>query len=302
MPIFNINYREMMRKFICEISASARNNDPNLIIIANNGEQLLYEDNSDNRPMMDYISAINGFALESVFYGYNGDNIQTPRFATDHMIRSLNFAGDYGLVPMVIDYCKSQEYIDDSYKQNEHRGYLSYAADARLLNTIPAYPEDPHNLNTADITKLSDAKNFLYLINPSKYITRDEFLYAIKSTNHDIIFIDLFYGGKELDKSEVESLRTKANGGRRMVISYMSIGETAAHQYFWRDKWNKKPPSWIAKENPNWPGCYRVKFWDKAWHDIIYRGKDSYLQKILHSGFDGVFLDCVDTFEFFEEN
>jgi cysteinyl-tRNA synthetase len=56
----------------------------------------------------------------------------------------------------------------------------------------------------------------------------------------------------------------------------------------------------MAEENPEWEGNYKVKYWEKEWQDIIFGNEDSYLQKILDAGFDGVYLDIIDAFEYFE--
>jgi len=61
------------------------------------------------------------------------------------------------------------------------------------------------------------------------------------------------------------------------------------------------PPSWLAEENPEWPGNYKVRYWNKDWQNIIYGKDDSYLKKILDRGFDGVYLDIIDAFEYFED-
>ena len=55
-----------------------------------------------------------------------------------------------------------------------------------------------------------------------------------------------------------------------------------------------------CRENENW-GSYKVKYWLESWHKIIYSGEMSYLSQILNAGFDGVFLDVVDAFEYFED-
>jgi len=44
-----------------------------------------------------------------------------------------------------------------------------------------------------------------------------------------------------------------------------------------------------------------VKYWDKEWQQIIYGTPGAYLDRILKAGFDGVYLDLVDAFEYFEE-
>lgn len=40
--------------------------------------------------------------------------------------------------------------------------------------------------------------------------------------------------------------------------------------------------------------------WDENWQAIIYGNDDSYLKKIIDAGFDGVYLDIIDAFEYFE--
>ncbi|MCF0041372.1 endo alpha-1,4 polygalactosaminidase [Dyadobacter fanqingshengii] len=101
--------------------------------------------------------------------------------------------------------------------------------------------------------------------------------------------------------AEVEQLRKKANGGKRLVICYMSIGEAEDYRYYWQENWTKNPPEWIAAENPDWPGNYKVKYWNEEWQGLIYKNQHSYLNKIIAAGFDGVYLDIIDAFEYFEE-
>ena len=58
---------------------------------------------------------------------------------------------------------------------------------------------------------------------------------------------------------------------------------------------------WLAGENLNWLGTDKVRYWDLIWQDIIYRNDNFYLRKILDTGFDGVYLDIIDAFEYFED-
>jgi len=51
---------------------------------------------------------------------------------------------------------------------------------------------------------------------------------------------------------------------------------------------------------PDWTGNYKVKFWEAEWQNIIYGNENSYLKKILDAHFDGVYLDIIDTFEYYE--
>jgi len=290
-----INYRQEMRDFVQGISAYAKRIRPDFIVITNFGLELIIKE--DGSPATDYLNAVDGIAVEELFYGYeNKDNIPTPESVRNYFIYFLDIAKNYGKKVLVIDYCRTPSYVDDSYNKNNALGYISFAADSRELDTIPSYPPTPYNVNSANITSLSEAKNFLILLNPSSFTTKEEFLNAIKGTDYDIVIIDLFYNGEPLTPDEVASLKRKANGGTRLVIAYMSIGEAEDYRYYWKPEWKTNPPPWLAEENPDWPGNYAVRYWDKDWQNIIY----GYLEKILHAGFDGVFLDKVDSYIYFE--
>lgn len=45
-----------------------------------------------------------------------------------------------------------------------------------------------------------------------------------------------------------------------------------------------------------------VRYWEEDWQSVIYGSDGSYLRKILNAGFDGVYLDIIDAFEYFEEH
>lgn len=296
------NYRQDMRNFVQGISAYAKGIKTDFIVIPQNGHELLTEDGEKKgTPAAEYLNAINGVGREDLFYGYDEDNVPTPASERNYMLAFMDIAESNSVDVLVTDYCSTQSYMDDSYNQSNTRGYISFAADHRELDNIPAYPPNPFNVNTLNITSLAEAMNFLYLINPGLYSDKDAFLNAIRDTDYDIFIIDLFYDDpKALTASEISSLKVKANGSTRLIIAYMSIGEAENYRYYWQSKWEANPPSWLVEENPDWPGNYKVRYWDKNWQNIIYGNDDSYLKKILDAGFDGVYLDIIDAYEYFE--
>ena len=149
------------------------------------------------------------------------------------------------------------------------------------------------------MTSLADARNFLYLINPQNF-TKEQFITAVMNTNYDLVVMDLFLDNTTFSAAEIDSLKLKKDGGRRLVICYMSIGEAEDYRYYWQTGWKNDPPTWLSAENPSWPGNYKVKYWEKAWQDIIFGDDQSYAKRIINAGFDGVYLDLVDAFEYFE--
>ena len=112
--------------------------------------------------------------------------------------------------------------------------------------------------------------------------------------------MDLFFDDIEFNSTEINQLKLKNNGGKRLLISYMSIGEAEDYRYYWDNSWSVGSPSWIQAENPDWEGNYKVKYWESEWQDIIYGNDESYLKKIIDANFDGVYLDIIDAFEYFE--
>ncbi len=296
------NYRQDMRDFVGAISTYARGIDSDFIVIPQNGHELLSASGeSGGPPAQAYVTAIDGVGREDLFYGYVSDNVATPQADTDYMNGFMDLAESNSVEVLVTDYCWTESYMDDSYLQSATRGYISFAADHRDLDNIPSYPATPYNVNSADITSLAEASNFFYLLDPSLFSGKTEFLNAVAATNYDLVITDLFYSDTEqYSSSDIASLKSKANGGTRLVIAYMSIGEVEDYRYYWQSGWGPGNPSWIASENPNWPGNYKVRYWESEWQSIIYGNNDSYLKKILDAGFDGVYLDIIDAFEFFE--
>ncbi len=296
------DYRHEMRLLVEEISAWAKDRQSGFYVIPQNGVELLTTDGEpDGPPATEYIDALDGIGQEELFYGYTADNRPTPPEVTEYLSAFLDLAKQSGRTILVTDYCSTPARIDSSYMLNRAKGYISFAADSRELDRIPAYPLPPFNANDDTITSLSQVRNFLYLINPdNRFPDKQSFIRAVQSTDYDLLITDLFFDGRAFTAGETKALRQKANGGRRLVIAYMSIGEAEDYRYYWQSDWRPGNPSFIVTENPDWPGNYIVRYWDPAWKQILFGNDSSYLKKILYAGFDGVYLDIIDAYEYFE--
>ena len=298
-----VDYRAEMRNFVQGISALGRARRPGFIVIPQNGHELLslYADPA-GETAHDYVAAIDGVGREDLFYGYYNDDEATPAGVTaEIMLPYMYKARVQGLQVLAIDYCSTPSKVDDSYAKNAARGFISFAADHRDLDNVPAYPAQPYNVNSDDIADLNAAQNFLYIINPT-FGEKTEFLNYVSATDYDVVLIDLFFAGTTpLTADDVAVLKRKAHGGARLVVAYMSIGEAEDYRWYWKPEWAADPPSFLDAENPDWPGNYKVRYWDPEWRKIIYYGEDgAYLQKILDAGFDGVYLDIIDAYEYYE--
>lgn len=297
------NYRQDMRDFVISISEYAKAEQAGFAIIPQNGIELITEDgNEDGMLVADYLNAIDAHGQESLLYGYNNDDEATPANETEWLQGFLDRSLADGNQILTTDYCSTPSNMNNSYAVNETAGYTSFAADERNLNNIPIHPDPIHDENANVISVLSEVQNFLYLINPENYNTKEEFIAAIVATNYDLILIDLLFNdGSEFTASEIAQLRQKANGGSRLVMCYMSIGEAEDYRYYWQSSWSQNPPTFLKEQNPNWEGNYKVEYWNKEWQQLIFGNENAYLDKVLAAGFDGVYLDIIDAFEYFEE-
>lgn len=175
-----------------------------------------------------------------------------------------------------------------SFKGNKN--VVSYKAKHNLDN-IPKFKTKKYNVNN-----ISDVKNFMAILDTHKYKSKKKLINALKRTDYDLIFIDLFdESGHMFTKADIKALKVKHNGGKRIVCSYISVGEAENYRYYWKKKWNKQRPKWIVKENKEWKGNYKVKYWDSHWQHIL----NGYMNKIVNVGFDGAYLDVIDAYEYF---
>ena len=295
------DYRQRMRDFVMELRVRADELCDDFIIIPQNGQEVVTgSGDSDGTLMRDYLSAVDGCGREDLFFGYEDDDRPTPYRERQHLFELCRLFAGAGKTVLVTDYCSSPANIDESYLRNAQSGFISFAADSRELDKIPDYPASPYKAGRHDVNKLAEAGNFLYILNSGDYDSPAAFISELAGTDYDLIIMDLFHDGRSWTRAEIERLRLKANGGRRLLVCYMSIGEAESYRWYWRPGWTVSPPSWLAGENPDWEGNFKVRYWDEDWKGIIFRRSGSYLEKVIAAGFDGVYLDIIDAFEYFE--
>lgn len=118
----------------------------------------------------------------------------------------------------------------------------------------------------------------------------------------------------DLTPQQIESMRVRTPGlCRSSVLAYLSIGEAEDYRAYWDPAWvdaQGRPiagvaPAWLGDENPDWEGNYKVRYWHRAWKNLLWGTptgpRKTPLDRILDQGFDGVYLDVVDAFEFWSE-
>jgi cysteinyl-tRNA synthetase, unknown class len=129
----------------------------------------------------------------------------------------------------------------------------------------------------------------------------------LKASPYDLLVIDHAPDRVEsvellFRRTDIEQLKTKPDGTRRLVLAYMSIGEAERYRFYWNDEWCKSVarPTWLGPQNAIWAGNYVVDFWQPDWQKLIFGQSDSYVDRLLEAGFDGVYLDRADVYDEFK--
>lgn len=281
---------EKMQDFVVDISNYARDFDPDFIIIPQNGTELAFNNIDPTEGLnSSYMSAIDGLGVEELFYNddYSLDNERLS------MLRDI----DDSKKIMVAEYVGDQNNISDALNRNYNEGFICFPRTSNNYHYTTIPDSVPHS-NENDITSLSQAQNYLYLISTDNYASKEEMINAISQTDFDVVLIDLFFDEVALTSSEVEQLKTKSNGGKRLVISYINIGSAEKFRYYWKDGWGLHHPLWLKRKYDGYDDEFWVKFWKKDWQEIIYGNDNSYMKKIINAGFDGAYLDNVEAYYF----
>lgn len=140
---------------------------------------------------------------------------------------------------------------------------------------------------------------------------------AVAQTDFDLLVTDYSADGspeRQWSAAQVAALQSKPDGSRRVVLSYLSIGEAEDYRFYWQPAWDANQdglpdsgaPKWLDQANPEWCDLpnycnYKVRFWLPDWQALIFGSPQSYLDQIMAAGFDGVYLDIVDGYYFYEE-
>ena len=305
-PQILLDMREEMRQFVQSISTFAHKHRRNFLIIVKGGLDLIVkkDDLDENRfpAARTFIQSIDGVLQEGLFLGERPFGQPPPEERQQRLLHLTETAKKHGLKVFVMDFSTDPAAIEKAYQQNKPRGYIPLVAQklAADIDALPTHPKQPIDENPKSVLSINGIKNFVYIANSRPFGRQDEFALKMKQTNYDMIIVDVFHGRQPLTKRAIETLKYKGIGGKRLVLAYVNIGSAASYRYYWKANWSEGSPSWIDAPFRDDPDRHHVHFWDMGWQKIITGDPKSYIYGVIDQGFDGVVLDGIDAFWYFE--
>jgi cysteinyl-tRNA synthetase len=297
--------RAEMIAFVQSIAAHARAADPGFGVFPQNAAELGAE------PA--YMAVVTGMGQEDTYYGYKKDGKATPTDITAQIEADLDRFVAAGKLVLTVDYTFKDEDVptfnkkavkrtNQAYARSATRGYVPYCT-VRNLNYLTVSPGHEPAPNEPAIADWSEVRDFLYQLQHAEGQDRQGFLSDVGVSNFDLVVTDYSFDGSGDEAFTAEEIGTlkSALGGK--LLAYLSIGEAEDYRWYWQEAWDADrdgvpdpgAPAWLDGENPDWPGNYKVRFWDPGWQAIVLQ----YLDQILAQGFDGVYLDLVDAYWYY---
>ncbi|MCR4376651.1 MAG: hypothetical protein NUV50_00965 [Rhodospirillales bacterium] len=308
MPGVVIDYREHMRAFVQSISTFAKSINPKFVIIAKDGLALVGkpdpEDDTKIFPANAYMRSIDG-VMET---GLLNQIITTPQGKADPQLEAqvkrknedLAMAHTAGLTVFGLEYATEPSAVDATYAALAKKGLIPFVAEAPQLASLPKHPATAFSANPLPITSTKEARNFLYVANAQTFGTSADFGQALRTTNHDIVIVDVFHNRKPLTRDDIYFMKYKNLGSPRLVLAQLDIAHATPFQYYWQPGWGPGSPPFLFSPVREDPDSLHTIYWDAGWQAIISGNANSYLYGIVDLGFDGVVLKGVDAWRFYE--
>ncbi|MAF49740.1 MAG: hypothetical protein QGH73_08855 [Rhodospirillales bacterium] len=305
-----VDARQEMRKLIRNISSVSRRANKNFVVVTLGGLELIEKtdavDATRKSPATTYMRTIDGIIVRGLnMHPPEGGKreTRTDKKVRAELIRMADLAKRRGLRIWVADFAATPNMISESINLNRAKGYVPFtvANSEYRFDTIPKFPKRPYRENAKNVTGLKLAQNYLFLTDSSGYDSREEFVLALNGTNFDAVVVDVFHRGRTpFQRRHVQGMKFKKLGARRLVLAYMNVGQADSSRYYWKPGWREGSPGFIGSPVLGEPDNHYVQYWNPAWKKIIAGDTKSYTYGIIAQKYDGVVIDGVDSYLFFE--
>ena len=129
---------------------------------------------------------------------------------------------------------------------------------------------------------------------------------VIAAIDTDLMVVDYSRNGSGAGAFTPDDVDLMQGAGpdRKVVLAYVSIGESEDFRFYWNTAWTKDgtaggqltdaAPDWLGPVNPDWQESRKVRYWDPEWKAIAFQ----WIETVAAQGFDGAYLDIVDAYYF----
>lgn len=165
-------------------------------------------------------------------------------------------------------------------------------ADSGFANKLSEWNSTPYRCGQRSIT-WSDVDDWHYQLQNPDYE-------ALANSQYDLLVIDSEPEVRP-NRNVIDRLKCK-DGNEKLLVSYLAIGQAEEYRYYYGDDWEVGSPDWIVYPDLYWEGDYYVRYWEPEWRAILMGSPESRVDRIIDAGFDGIYLDTIDGYTFFEDD
>ena len=313
-----LNYREALRNNINELASFAKKRNKDFIIIVHEGEELLYKSDWEYQLESYNLARKKGINVEDQTFLRNLKSSSpdlapevgtTPRyylkniqalainnaFCEEH--KPINKAIQDQIRIISIDKCENSDAYDEAIQEASGSNVLFYGfikpdSAFKKIKNQPIIGENVKNIFT-----INDANNINMLIDDSLYKEKFDMINDIILSNYDVVIIRPFFRGTDaFTKDEINSMKLKKSGPKRLIIALQNITEASDNHFYWNPKWIIGNPSWLRRASFVDNNAVIVEFWNEAWKKIMSK----FFKGIVETGYDGAFLTGLQNHRYFE--
>ena len=312
-----VNYRQAMRDNIVALAEFAKSQNKDFEIIAHEGTELLHKSlwehhlDGYNEARRKEVNAIDPvfllqpkhnepdltYSASAEKYGQHLSGIAiNNRFCGNRKLSS--HIKEHGLKIISIDSCSSEADLDEAIMNSVGLNSLLYAFIKPEIAFRKIKKQPIINENARNIYKIAEASNISFFIDDSLYENKEHFLQDIRDSNYDIVVIEPFFHHRNpLTKEDINGLKFKKNGAKRLVLAKMNVSEANRNDYYWQKNWQIDKTPWLVRVSFVDSNSVIAEYWNENWKKI----NGLYFKGIVDSGYDGAFLTGIENHIYFEK-
>ncbi|MGE5545657.1 MAG: hypothetical protein ACM33T_02070 [Solirubrobacterales bacterium] len=213
------------------------------------------------------------------------------------VVYAIDAMRDQGRRILSIEDCRNQAEADKAARNSDRDHVLTYAGiDIGRLDRLPHGHTRAENAQP--VTTITGARNWLPMVRGDRFGTRAAWMMALEGTNQDLLVVDVAHRGADpLTKDDVKRLKYKQLGAPRLVLAQLPVGIAYDWRWYWQKGWQAGNPPFLFAPNSEELGSFYTDVGDAKWKELL--GKT--IAGIVDLGFDGVLIDDLDTFLWFED-